>query len=151
MERKIKKLFGVLFILFVISMMLKSFYVKYQNKNFYLKQLNLVSNKNISVLVNSKEIIYKDEVIEGLSRIKWIGFDRRHDYNGECKYITIISKNAGLSLCLLNANYLNRYYVVVQKYYLQNKVWKDTQILAGLLTKKHIEKYIKPYIEENKK
>jgi len=149
MEKKAKKLVGILFVLCVTVVMLNSFYIKYKNKQFYLRQLDLTMNKNIAVLVDSKEITYRNEVIDGLSKIKWIGLDRSYDYNGECKYITIISKNSGMSLCLLNANYLNRYYVVIQRYYVEDRVWKETQILAGLLTKKHIEKYINPYLEEN--
>jgi len=137
-----KKIFQIIFVIFVLMIIVSHHLVKSDLNKFFLNFLN-APHENRAVYVNEKQVEYVNEISDGLKHTQAFRFARNGEF-GKCINIKIMRKESGLSLCVTKAPRLRYYKVFFQKFYLKDSDWQPIYRSVGTVS----QKYLTPYLKE---
>lgn len=138
---------GLVSILILLTVIVVTTERPSENK-VYTKFLNL-SNQNKEIYVNEKKVENVDEIFNGLKHTKEDYVGSMRSTKGGCVNIKILSKKAGMSLCISDSNY-DYFVVTFQRFYLKDSGWQPLYIGLGTLKKRYLQPYIKEALLQSK-
>jgi hypothetical protein len=142
-----KKIFGTMFVVLVVTIIVSEHLVKNDLNKQYLKFLDRVDEKK-EVYVNGKKIDFPNEIVEGLKYTQAFRFAKNGNF-GKCIHIRIMSKNTGMSLCVRKAPGLRYLKVSFLRFYLKSSGWQPLLRSVGTVSQKYINPYIKEALLQN--